>query len=95
MKNVQAKKKGIPGKNNPLLRFWNVAQHVGGFAYDFECVDAEGRPCKEAMLSRPILLSLAPVKAPLSCPNNSLSNTPSAKAAQERVTKGLSLRGLY
>jgi hypothetical protein len=38
-------------------------------------------------------LALAPVKAPLSWPNSSLSNSCSGMAAQFSATKGLSARG--
>ena len=51
-------KRTNPGKNE-LRQFWNVAQQVGGFAFDFESVDEKGRPTTNAMEARPILLSLA------------------------------------
>ena len=51
-------KRTSPGKNE-LRQFWNVAQQVGGFAFDFESVDEKGRPTTDAMEARPILLSLA------------------------------------
>ena len=42
----------------------------------------------------PILRSVAPVKAPRSCPNSSLARSSADKAAQLRQTKTLSRRGL-
>lgn len=57
-KKVVKAKRENPGAND-LRRFWNVAKQTGGFAYDFECVDDQGRPTTEAMAARPVLLSLA------------------------------------
>jgi len=55
----RAKKRGTPGTTEQLRRFWNVAKQVGGFAFDFECVDERDRPTTNAMVARPVLLSLA------------------------------------
>ena len=43
----------------------NLILASGGFAFDFECVDSEGRPTKNPLVSRPTLISFAtgkPVK---------------------------------
>ncbi len=45
-----------------------------------------------ARSKRPIFLLVAPVKAPFSWPNSSLSNSWSGRAAQFTATKGLSAR---
>ena len=47
-----------------------------------------------ATSTRPGLACTAPVKAPFSWPNNSLSSRLSCRAAQLMVTSGLSRRGL-
>ena len=41
-----------------------------------------------AAAKRPILSCTAPVKAPLTCPNSSLSSRFSARAAQFTLTRG-------
>jgi hypothetical protein len=46
-----------------------------------------------ACLSRPSRAPAAPVKAPCSCPNSSLSSSPSASAAQCSLTSGPAARG--
>ncbi len=43
--------------------------------------------------SRPALVTVAPVKAPRSWPNSSLSSTPSDSAAQLKATNGCAARG--
>lgn len=55
---MKAEEKANPGKSE-LRRFWNVAKFTGGFAFDFESVDAQGRPTTDPMVARPVLLSLA------------------------------------
>ncbi len=47
-----------------------------------------------ATSSFPFFLPMAPVNAPFSCPNSSLSRSVSASAAQLITTKGLTARGL-
>ena len=46
-----------------------------------------------ATSSLPFLVAIAPVKAPFSCPNNSLSSSASGMAAQLMATNGLPARG--
>jgi len=48
-----------------------------------------------AISKRPNFLATAPVKAPFSCPNSSLSRRFSGRAAQFTGTKGLSHLGLF
>ena len=47
-----------------------------------------------ATLNSPCLFVTAPVKAPLMCPNSSLSSSVSLSDPQSTGTKGLSLRRL-
>ena len=46
------------------------------------------------MSNFPGLKAVAPVNAPFSCPNSSLSKSSSGMAAQFSLTKAFSLRGL-
>lgn len=42
-----------------IERIYNLATKLGGFAFDFECVDSKGRPTTNVLEARPVLLSLA------------------------------------
>ena len=67
----------------------------------FTCVAGENSPISsrnsvppEACSIRPLRAAMAPVKAPFSCPNSSLSSRLSLRAAQLTFTNGPRQRGL-
>ena len=78
-------------RTHPLSRTWSSLAWSAG---DISPISSSKRVPSRASSNRPARLLVAPVKAPRTCPNSSLSRRGSGRAAQLTLTNGFAARAL-